>query len=106
MDRNVDGGSDRAGEPSRSGRGAAAKGLFGRGRAAAAAERDLASVKLKNAGNSGGWCIAAIREDSAADTCSMYVVSARGEFFIYALDPSSGTCSLQDERRLTPVEIS
>ena len=94
------------GEPSRSGRGAAAKGLFGRGRAAAAAERDLASVKLKNAGNSGGWCIAAIREDSAADTCSMYVVSARGEFFIYALDPSSGTCSLQDERRLTPVEIS
>ena len=31
---------------------------------------------------------------------------ARGEFFIYALDPVSGTCSLQDERRLMPVEIS
>ena len=84
--------------------------------ASASAERDLARVRLKLPADA-SWCVATLREESGGDqnehvegdgrrsghSCSLYVLTARGEFFVYSLDVASGACTLQDERRLLPA---
>lgn len=126
-------GDDERGGPSRSASGRRASGgfasatssglaslhkLLGSATAAAQAERDVAHVRLKPQ-TGATWCVAALREElpaaaAAAESagapsavkprCSLYVLTQKGEFFRYELDPASGTCSLQDERRLLAAQ--
>ena len=82
--------------------------------ASASAERDFAHVRLRLPKDD-SWCVAAMREESGAPSdlvtdmaeggdvprCALYVLTARGEFFVHALDARrGGTCVLQDERRI------
>ena len=87
--------------------------LLGSATAAAQAERDVARVRLKLPADA-TWCTAALREEQPTPTavskgalarpepalCSLYVLTERGDFFRYSIDPVNGTSTLQDERRL------
>ena len=71
--------------------------------ASTSGERDIASIRLKLPPS---WCTCAIREDSLSHgiSASVYVVTSRGEFFVFALDTETGVSSLRDERRLLSDE--